>query len=169
MLWKRSLALVLIRKRTRERWQQVLKSNTHMVSSPATQPCTEQYNCKPWRAFRPAFKAKRKVEHEANCETERAIRLEEGCREKNHKLQGLTTKITFNFTSWVLESHYRNFRASKNGGVTYQLSKSVSRNTVPSHHRVSFQMLLRTNKYLVLLNRTDPYCQGMTEMNISNT
>lgn len=107
------LTLVLIRKRNREQWQQFLKSNTHMVSSTVTQPCMERYNCKPWQAFRPAFKAKRKVEHEANRETERAIRFEEGCREKTHKLQGSATTITFNFTSWVSESHYYHFRASK--------------------------------------------------------
>lgn len=111
---KRSLALVLIRKRNREWWQQFLTTNTHMVSSTATQPRMEQYNCKPWQAFRPAFKAKRKVEHEANCETERAIRFEEGYREKKpHKLQGLTKKIAFNFTSWLSESHYHHFRASE--------------------------------------------------------
>lgn len=73
-----------------ERWQRLLECNTHLVPSTATQPGTQQHNCKPRQAPCPAFKAKRKVEYEPNCETERAIRFEEGCREKkktlvNHK------------------------------------------------------------------------------------
>lgn len=80
------LSIGFNKKEEREWWQWLLESNTHLVPSAATQPGTQQHNCKPWQAPRPAFKAKRKVEHEPNCETERAIGFEEGCKEKQHKL-----------------------------------------------------------------------------------